>query len=66
MMLCFGSGRKNSLDNTVMFIVFAVLYRDKAVLGEEPKELRGNRIGTADLKWPKGYSITYGIMWKEF
>ena len=26
----------------------------------------GNRIRTADLNWPKWYSIPYDIMWKEF
>jgi len=36
-----------------------VLYRAKAILREEPKELGGNRIRMADLNWPKGYSIPY-------
>jgi len=26
----------------------------------------GDRISTADLKWPKGYSIAHGSTWKEF
>lgn len=30
-----------------------------------PKELGGDGIGTAGLKQPKGYSIVYGIRWKE-
>jgi len=30
------------------------------------KELGGDRIRTVDLNWPKGYSIPYDIMWKEF
>jgi len=36
----------------------------------EPKpfavKLRGNRIMTGNLNWPKGYSIPYDIMQKEF
>jgi len=43
-----------------------VLYRAKAILSEGPKELRGNRIRTADLNWPKGYSVAHGSTWKEF
>ena len=27
--------------------------------------LGGDRIRTADLNWPKGYSIPYDITWKE-
>jgi len=51
-----------------MFIVAAkqLLYRAKAILSKRPKELGGNRIRTADLKWTKGYSIPYAIMKKEF
>ena len=38
-----------------MFIVAArQCCRAKAILGEGPKELGGNRIKTADLNWSKG------------
>jgi len=43
-----------------------VSYRAKAILSEGLKELGGNRIRTAGLNWPKGYSIPYDIMWEEF
>lgn len=36
----------------------AVLYRAKVIDSRGPKELGGNR-RTADLKWPKGYSIPH-------
>jgi len=41
-----------------------VSYRAKAILSEGPKELGGNRIWTADLYWPKGYSISHDIKQK--
>jgi len=43
-----------------------VLNRAKAVHSKGPKELQGNRIGTVDLNWPKGYSIPYVVVQKEF
>ena len=43
-----------------------MLYRAKATYSEGPKELGGNRIRRADFNCPKGYSIPYDIMWKEF
>ena len=43
-----------------------MLYRAKTILSRGPKELGENRIRTADLIWPKGYSIPYDIMQKEF
>ena len=56
------------LINTPMFIVATkqCCTRAKAILSKGPKELEGNRIRTADLNWPKGYFIPYGIMQKEF
>jgi len=42
-----------------------VLYRAKAILSKGPKEMGGNRIRTADLNWPKGYSIPYDIRCNE-
>lgn len=42
------------------------MHRAKAICSEGSKELRGKRIRTADLKWPKRYSMPYNIMWKEF
>jgi len=41
------------------------LYRAKATLSKRPKKLGGDRIRTADLNWPRGYSIPYDIMWKK-
>ncbi len=43
-----------------------MLYRAKAVLSKGPKELEGYRIRTADLNWPKGYSMPSDIVQKEF
>ena len=43
-----------------------MLYRAKAILSKLSKELGGNRIRTADWNWPKGYSIPYDIMRKQF
>ena len=43
-----------------------MLYRDKAILREGPKELVGSRIRTADLNWLKEYSTPYDIMRKEY
>jgi len=42
-----------------------VLNRAEAILSKGCKELRGNRIWTADLNCPKGYSVPYNIKWKE-
>ena len=39
-----------------------MLYRAKAILREEPKEVGGDRIRTDDLNWPKGCSIPYDAM----
>jgi len=41
------------------------MYRAKTIHSEGSKELRGNRIRTVDLKRPKKYSVSYGIMQKE-
>ena len=58
---------KNNVDNSPIFGVADKQYCTvKAIHSEEPKELRGNRTGTAVINWPKGYSIPYGIMQKEF
>ena len=43
-----------------------MLYGAKAIHSKGPKDLGRNRIKTADLNWPEGYFISYGIMWKEF
>ena len=40
--------------------------RAKAILSEGPKELKRNGIRTVELNWPKGYFMSYDIMWKEF
>ena len=56
---------KNSVDNTPMFIA-KLLYRAKAICSKGPKELGGNRIRTADLNWPKGYSRPHDIVQNEF
>lgn len=67
MMLHFGFQRKNNVDNTSRFIVAAKqLYRAKAICSEGPKDLGGNRIRAAELKWPKGYSIPHDIKQEEF
>jgi len=39
-----------------------VLYRTDTILREEPKEVGGTRIRTADLNWPRGYSIPYDVI----
>ena len=41
------------------------MYRAKAILSKGPKELVENRIRTADLNQPEGYSIPYETMQKE-
>jgi len=59
---------KSNIDNKPMFLSAcrAVLCRAKAILSKGPKELRGNRMRTADFNRPKKYPIPCGIMWKEF
>lgn len=42
-----------------------LLYRAKDFSTCYAVLLRGGRARTADLKWPKGYSIPYGSMWKQ-
>ena len=41
-------------------------YRANAILSKGLKKLRENRIGIVDVNWPKGYSMPYDIMQKEF
>jgi len=43
-----------------------VLYRAKAIHSKGPRVMGGNGTRTADLKWPKGYSIPYDVKQKEF
>ena len=43
-----------------------MLHTARAIHSEGPKELGGSRIRTADLKWPKGYSLPYDIKQNEF
>jgi len=59
---------KNSVDNRGMCKVAAkwccVEPRPFTVKG--PRSLGGNGIRIDELNLPKGYSIPYGIKWKEF
>ena len=76
MMLCFGFRRKTMLITHQYFsCCLVMLYRARDIsvfqlpalpchqreMGDH-NELRGDRTRTADLNWPKGYSIPYDIM----
>ena len=68
---------KNNVDNTVMFSVllstaaqsqgcfsFSASHASKGP--GKHKGAGGDTTSTADLRWPKGYSIIYSIMWGNY
>jgi len=73
MMLHFDFRRKTALITHHILIVaeqcyakprtFSVSCTTLTATGQEkPRELGGDRTRTADLNWPKGYSVIYKIM----
>ena len=66
-MLCFGSRRKPMLiTHQCLQLLLSSATESQGHLQQRAQEAGGSRVRTADLDWPKGHSIPYSIMWKEF